>query len=317
MADFIEWCAWRDGSCSARATNKVIDQLDDNFDNIGCDDNSDETGQSLEEVFSEFEYRQNACNGAYPFKIVRSGSVLHRIESKKTDPRYGIYHYLLLSTRLNMKRYRLHAKIDGAELLEELSAHVVKSYLGLNRAKSIVFGTACKGTFTDKVNRLCELLLEGGGFHQWDRGHIYAQDAKLDVVTWIPFSDQQPGKLIVFTQCKTGSTWQGHLGDLIPDAFLKTWTKHRSVMFTPIRAFCVSEAANRSRWTDLTSHAGLFFDRCRLVDFCCNIDKPLLKKISSWTDAAKQSLIKQIKKVKGGAGANKRIVKRKHPLKRK
>lgn len=43
IADFVEWCAWRDGKCSARAANLAIDQVDDNFENDGCNDDSDET----------------------------------------------------------------------------------------------------------------------------------------------------------------------------------------------------------------------------------------------------------------------------------
>jgi len=289
LADFVEWCAWRDGLCSARATNTALDQLDDNFDNEGCDDDSDQTGRNLEEVFVELERREKSCGGGYPFDLVRNGSVLRHVSSNN-GPRHVAYYYLLLSTRLDMNHNRRHARIDGADLLEALSAHVMRNYLGPERAQSQVFGTSCRSSFQNKVDALCVSLAEGGGFKQWDPGRVYANDAKLDVVTWVPFSDGHPGKLIVFTQCKTGSTWRDRLGDLNPEAFLKTWTQHRCTALQPVRAFCVSEAASQSRWTEITSQAGLFLDRCRLVDYAHNIDAELLGKMRTWTRSAFQSL---------------------------
>ncbi len=289
LADFVEWCAWRDGRSSARAVNMALDQVDDNFTNDGCNDDSDENGQKLEEVFCEFERREKACGGGYPFKLDRTGSVLTHLGSVG-GPRCAIYHYLLLSTRLDMKNNRRHADIDGTHLMEHLSAHVMSNYVGGTRAISKVFGTARKGGFPDKVNALCKSLEEGGGFKHWDRGRVWANDAKLDVVTWIPFSDGHPGKLIVFTQCKTGSTWRDHLGDLNPEAFFKTWTQHRCVTLTPMRAFCVAEATSQSRWTEISSQAGIFLDRCRLVDFAHGLGASTLRLLNRWTKAAYRSV---------------------------
>lgn len=289
LADFVEWCAWRDGKCSARAANLALDQVDDNFPNDGCDDNSDETSRNLEEVFIELERRVKACGGGYPFRLDDAGNVLTHLGTD-ADPRHTIYHYLLLSTRLDMKSNRKHVGIDGTHLLEHLGAHVMRNYLGIRRAKSEVFGTAKSGRFSDKVDMLCRSLGEGGGFNNWDGGRVFANDAKLDVVTWVPFSDGHPGKLTVFTQCKTGSSWLDRLGDLNPDAFLKTWTKHKSIALNPLRAFCVSEAASQSRWTQISTQAGIFLDRCRIVDFAHDVDPRLLKTLRRWTKKAFDSL---------------------------
>jgi len=266
----------------------AIDQADDNFENVGCDDDSDETSRNLEEVFIELERRVKACGGGYPFRLDDAGSVLTHL-GMDADPRHTIYHYLLLSTRLDMKSNRKHADIDGAGLLEHLSAHVMRNYLGIKRAKSEVFGTARSGRFSEKVDALCRSLGEGGGFKHWDSGRVCANDAKLDVVTWVPFSDEHPGKLIVFTQCKTGSTWRNHLGDLNPQAFFMTWAE-RNCFLNPLRAFCVSEAASQSRWTEVSTQAGIFLDRCRLVDFAHDIDSALLKTLRRWTKKAFDSL---------------------------
>ena len=285
LADFIEWSAWKNGVYSAREANQAIDQLDDNAHNDGCDDDSDETAEELDEVFNEIERREQGCREGYPFQIDSVGSVL-RTQNDSQNHRHLIYRYLLLSTRLNMSTNRVHAGLDGALLLEKLAAQVVKNYLGGSRASSEVFGTAESGGFPAKVQGLCERLGEGGGYQSADGGRSYARDAKLDVVSWVPFTDGKPGKLIVFTQCKTGSSWRDSLGDLSPEAFLKTWTRDRGTVLTPLRAFCVAEAANRTRWHEVSNRGGLFIDRCRIIDFSENVSEELLAEIRNWTDAA-------------------------------
>ena len=289
-ADFIEWSAWRHGVFSAREANQAIDQLDDNSYNEGCDDDSDETSEALDEVFNEIERREQACGGGYPFRIAPVGNVL-RCGYTEGNPRHLIYRYLLLSTRLNMKSNRVHAGVDGALLLEELAAQVMRNYLGNSRATSEVFGTAASGGFPAKVDRLCKRLGEGGGYQNADGGRSFAKDAKLDVVTWVPFTDGQPGKLIVFTQCKTGSSWMDSLGDLSPEAFFKTWTRERGTVLTPLRAFCVAEAANRTRWQEVSNRAGLFLDRCRIIDFSQGLKENLIEQIRTWTSAAYENTL--------------------------
>jgi hypothetical protein len=293
LADFIEWCAWRDGRSSARAVNTVLNQMDDNLDNEGCDDDSDRTSDDLEDVFLEIERRARACGGGYPFDLDHSGNILSHC--KGDDPRHVIYRYLLLGTRLDMKNNRVHAGINGTELLEYLGEQVMRNYLGGERAKSEVFGTAQRSSFRQRVDDLCAFLGEGGGFKKNNGGKVRAKDAKLDVFTWIPFSDKNPGKLIIFTQCKTGSTWRDHLGDLNPEAFFKTWTRERIAMLAPMKAFCVAEAISQSQWTDtdIVPRAGLFLDRCRLVDFAHRIDATLLDKLTKWTEAAFQNACEQ------------------------
>ncbi len=285
VADFIEWSAWRHGVFSAREANQAINQLDDNAYNDGCDDDSDSTAQELDEVFNEIERREHGCRGGYPFQLHSVGSIL-RSRTNKQNHRFLIYRYLLLCTRLNMSANRVHAGLDGAFLLEKLTAQVMKNCLGESRAFSEVFGTAESGGFPAKVQRLCDRLGEGGGYVSADGSRTFARDAKLDVVSWIPFSDGQPGKLIVFTQCKTGSSWPDSLGDLSPEAFLKTWTRDKSTVLTPIRAFCVAEAANRTRWHEISNRGGLFIDRCRTVDFSETISDELTREIEIWTNAA-------------------------------
>jgi hypothetical protein len=289
LADFAELLAWQFGHVSSRDIVAYLGRIDDNDKNIGCEDNEDENTQTLDEVMNEIERRSMACGQEYPFKLERKGTVLRYDVSLEKSQRSLIYRYLLLSTRLNMKNNRVHDSIDGTILLEPLSAHVLRNYLGKEKAKSFVFGTSCDGSFQDRVEYLCQAICEGSGFRNIDEASAQAKDDKLDAVAWVPFSDCLPGQLIVFCQCKTGSNWSEAITELHPEAFIKRWMRD-PVIVNPARALCVSEAADRSKWRGHSVYSGILFDRCRMVDFCDDIDGEIEEKIKRWTMAAKSSL---------------------------
>ena len=235
----------------------------------------------------EIERREAACGRGYPFSLELEGTVLRHMGNGNV--RSVLYRYLLLSTRLNMSDTRVHAGLDGADLLEEISAHALKNYLGGTRANSFVFGTAVQGDFQTKINELCRHLREGGGFRSLDDAPVRANDDKLDAVAWVPFSDHLPGQLIIFGQCKTGSNWGGQVAQLQPDAFIKKWMRD-PILVDPIRAFCISEAADRTRWMGTSVATGILLDRCRLVDFSDDITTDLLDKVNRWTTAAIETI---------------------------
>lgn len=185
-----------------------------------------------------------------------------------------------------MNTNKVQNGIDGTTLLEELSAAILRCYLGSERAQSFVFGTAVAGGFVEKINRLCSDLGEGGTFSNIDPVQPDANDDKLDAVAWIPFSDGRSGKLVIFCQCKTGSNWKEHTTQLQPDAFLRRWTRDRGFVLNPIRAFCISESPNPRHWDGHAVYAGLLFDRLRLVDFLGAVEDDLMHRVRNWLAGA-------------------------------
>ncbi|MCA9110873.1 MAG: hypothetical protein KDA52_13050 [Planctomycetaceae bacterium] len=282
LADFAEILSWKQSHISEREIISFLGRVDDNEHNDGVNDDEEETTNLLPLVMNELERRSDACRDGYPFTLERRGTVLNYSKSRENETTSIVYRYLLLSTRLNMKTNKVHADIDGTKLLEHLSAHVLKTYLG-NNAKSFVFGTAKSGEFRAKVENLCKALNEGVGYRKLDEDAIeYAVDDKLDAVGWVPFSDLSPGQLILFGQCKTGDNWNGTEFQLQPTVFAKRWLKE-SFLVDPQRAFCISEALDRTRWKSTNVAAGIVFDRCRLVDFCWDFDTTEMR---IWTQSA-------------------------------
>lgn len=285
LADFAELLAWQRNSVSIREILAYLGQIADNEFNEGVDDEDDQNANALDDVMVEISRRGQACGAGYPFLLDLRGTVV-RHQVADNSERADVYRYLLLSTRLNMNTDKVQDGVDGTALLEELAAVVLRCYLGPGRARSFVFGTAAAGGFENKIHQLCREIGEGGTFANIDPGPVDANDDKLDAVAWVPFSDGRAGKLVVFCQCKTGSNWKDHVTQLQPDAFLRRWTSGRGYVLTPVRAFCVSESAQPSKWNGLAGYAGLLFDRLRVVDFLGQVEDEFMARLRRWNASA-------------------------------
>jgi len=290
IADFAEIVAWREGEFSMTALSKLLGRNAENDYSRGVPE-EDAADEVAEETYMEIEQRKDACADGYPFETARKGYAL-RVRVGQTangDPKHIIYKCLLLATRLNMQNNKIHAGVDGTVLFEQLAAESVRKYLG-PRAESLVFGAAVGATgFSGKVDNLCKKMGEGGGFIGRGGTSSNQRDGKLDVVAWKPFADKSPGQLVVFGQCKTGTSYRDSLSQLQPDSFCRKWLRSPPAV-PPMRAFFVSEALPRSRWYNDASDAGLLFDRCRIVEFCDGISAEVLEKVKNWTSAAATNL---------------------------
>ena len=284
LADYMELRSWITGAMSSRDMVSFLGQVDDNQNNEGIRDDENATTDKIDEVMQAIEQRHLACGGGYPFTLKHQGTVIE-CAAPADCVQGATYRYLLLCTRLRMDRNRIQAGLDGTSLLERLSAHVLVNYLGSSHCESLVFGTSAGGSFSDRVDELCSALGEGGGLMPLAGVPPPASgDAKLDVVAWIPFCDRQPGQLVIFGQCKTGTNWRDTVGELQPDSFVKKWLRE-PLLVDPIRAFLIAEAQDRGRW-DVVADTGVFFDRCRFVDLCTRMPPDLAQDVGNWTSGA-------------------------------
>lgn len=280
IADYAEMVCWRDGNVSGTEVIRDMEKLEENDYTRGVGKESDlevRVGEALAEV----RQREQACGAGYPFRQECDGQAL-KMDSDGGERRL-VYLYLLLATRLNMKDSRRHASIDGALLLEDLSAEVARAYFG-KRAESYVFGSSNRMSFGDKIDDLCARLNEGGGFRRQE-ARPSMRDGGLDVVVWKHFADRSPGKMIGFGQCKTGTSYRDRLSELHADAFCDKWTMDPPAV-VPTRMYFVAEALARSSWRNDLIDAGLLFDRCRVVDYCGGCRSEVLALLLKWTNAA-------------------------------
>jgi len=288
LADFAELLALIKGRCSATEIQRYLGRIDDNNQNTGIEDSDSENEKLSDAMMSEIGYREIACPDGYPFETNAIGSCV-TVSATIQDVKALIYRYLLMATRLNMSSENMQGGIDGTQLMEDLGASVLRRYLG-GQSKVEVFGTARRGGFAKKVTDLCKSLKEGGVFQNIDPGGSNANDDGLDIVGWLPFTDELPAKLSVFGQCKTGTEWDDHLYRLNPRAFIDC-SMSGKIMVDPVKAYFIAESADRSRWNRNSRYSGIFFDRCRIVDLADNLEEDLVRRIETWTTAALEKLV--------------------------
>lgn len=282
IADYAEMVCWRESTVSDTTIIRSLERLDENDHMNGVQEESD-IENCVGSAFVEIGQRIRACGDGYPFCMDGCGHSLRRRDT--AENRKGlVYFYLLLATRLNMKKSRNHANIDGTQLFEELSAAVAEKYFGA-RAESYIFGTATKGSFVNKVDELCQRIGEGKGFREQKTDPL-EKDGGLDVVVWKHFRDRTPGKLMAFGQCKTGTSYADQLSEMYPDKFCEKWMIDTPVVW-PIRMYFVAEAlSRRGNWRNTVLDAGLLFDRCRIIDYCNGLSENLYQQMSRWTAVA-------------------------------
>jgi hypothetical protein len=300
LADFVELCALRaaDGNVSSLDIVRILSKGgDDDSERQGVDSGT-QCESIVEDVFQDLDERSKHCGmNNYPFELNRQGTLLGR---KRLVRRHYLYHFLLLATRLDMRSNRTHAGEDGAVLFEELSKEVLMRFLGFPdpRVRGLVHGTGryserddedapADNSFSVAVNHLCKVLKEGAGFTKRLPVAAKIKDDKLDVVAWREFSDSRCGRLIGFAQCKTGSNWKRDVGKLNPERFTAKWFVQQPAVL-PLRLYFVSDRVCAD-WYELCSDGGLFFDRCRIMDYSDAVSPTLRTKIISWCKAVLKS----------------------------
>ncbi len=285
LTDYFEFQCIKAGEISIHSEINKLLLTNDEIQIEGIKDETDEAFDKVEEITQEIQRRQEVSGGTYPFALSQKGYVLS--VEPNTLP-YWVYVYLLFSTQLNMKTHKIWNSIDGTKILENLSALVVKNYFG-ERSRSLVFGTATSGGFTEKVNDLCKKMGEGNHFESHGNSPVSQQDDKLDVVVWIDFSDQKQSKFIGFGQCKTGTTFDDQATiELQPKQFCQKWFRTMPVV-EPFKIFFCSQ--NYSMDYSKLVNAGLVFDRLRIMDFLpSQIDEKLSSQIKSWCEAVVNEL---------------------------
>ena len=261
LADFVEILCLRDEHVSKQEIIAILGRVDDNERTSGLD--ADERLESkIDDIFSELEFRFRISNGKYPFDIDESGHVIYVSNTVEKKYHY-LYFYLLLSTRLNMKNNKIQNSIDGTLLFEEVAVEIIRDYLGI-KSKSFLFGTSANDSnFKSKIEQLCVEMEEGGGFVQRDNDPpSYVKDDKLDIVAWIPFKDKCTGKLIVFGQCKTGTSYKEELVKYWKEYFIQHKCQMRKTHRLWVEKNRTKVKRNKRQWdTDNKEHVREYYKK--------------------------------------------------------
>lgn len=270
-ADYIELLCLssQDGEFSYRDLEPYINQKLE-LVREGNDDDSHqrafkglEWGQRINDFFRILRYRQQCINNIYPFKL-NKGNLLS-LEKPFSLGNY-FYVYLLFSSNLS---YFNQYQYTFTSCFEEVAKHVVKKLLPPG-AEVHIFGTA-RGESRyngDLYSRICQLgqdIRVEVICKQENFQNIRGGDAGLDVVAWVPISDNASGIPVYFSQCAcTVDKWK----DKQHSVGLATWgNRFRWISpYTPMTVVPFSYRAASGLWENDDSIANmLMIDRDRII----------------------------------------------------
>lgn len=278
VADFMELqCLLTQNPVSTYSMRSLFSMSDDELENDGVESSDDLSVDAIEDGIKVCEERSTFCPAKYPFSVGRCSLEPQEAVGVNRD----IYQFLLLSTRLDMNTQKVQAGQDATKLFEELCVFVAKEYFG-QHAKAMVFGTAGGGGFKHKVEDMIRSLNLTSSYKVPLGSTGRQKDAAVDVVVWIPFSDNKDSQMIAIGQCKTGTHWDGMLTATLPRVFFGSY--FTGDPFADVeRMFFVSESYGVDRWEERSRKAGIMFDRTRIMEYIPdNIDAGLVGRISQW-----------------------------------
>jgi hypothetical protein len=256
---------------------------------------SDKWETQLKDWFGILNMRQVVYGDFYPFKISNG-----EISLKASVPtlKQKLYIYLLLCSNLY-----LFPKKDSNDLsnsFEVLSYETFKNILP-DDAKIHLFGKnplndngPFKGSLSlwKKINNLAGLLNESVSqrMNELDYPPTNTGDGGLDIVAWIPTSDNLPSKLIFFVQCACGE-WAKKIHEsshIDWDMRIDFTTSTINNIFIP---YCFRQSnGNWQRSADIKK--AFLVDRKRILDICCK------KKILHYTTLPAFKIVDEIFKAK-------------------
>jgi len=284
LADFweVECLKRTDRSASVldvRKARGIADDIQETDDDDVVDIKFEEVDQSAAE---ELTRRIKGCNGRYPFNLKSPGHNL--VFTPLNDQAEFGYLFLLIATRSNMRDNKVHDGIDGTLLFEEVCALVLRRFLG-QRSKSFVFGTGSDGGFVASLEKLRSELREITLHPPLASDTYPPQDDKLDVVAWIPFTDELPSKLMCFAQSKTGTGWQKYTTQLTIEGFATRWFS-RQPAIKAIPTFMITDSVIAGDFHHRAA-PNLLFDRCRMAEYMdFSGEEELFSRVIKWTKAA-------------------------------
>lgn len=284
LADYLEWKCIQSGSSFALLeAAKAISMCEDS-DKTSIDTDDDRAFNRLQEALAYIELRKKGCGNKYPFAPNRDSIIWTDHDS----PYATIYQFLLLNTRLKSKSVVINGKKEeGTLLFEQLSSIILKNYWGRENSHVYVTGTSNQArSFEEKIQTILKELHYSLKLKCPLGSTGHEKDGGIDVVVWKNFSDEKDSKLFGLCQCKTGTNWKdGNIGALSSRSFWHAYISHDPYLhYVPI--YMVTEDFENN-WEIIARSAGLFFDRCRLMDYLPDniAETECYPLIAAWTEA--------------------------------
>ncbi len=228
-ADWLELTAFFSSRGHARFRDLIAEMdiaADHEVDDIGQKD-SDDT-DTITEVIDEIERRDSVLEGAYPFSVSDDGAVL----ALKTELGVGHHSYLFSLVMSHLPRSEIVPDRMSPTVKQLVKARdvfqicAVLAIAGYTRgpAYSVGWPRPDKSRFHDKIKEIW-LVFGDGVPHDATPTAVprKIKDGGIDVISWFPEPDGEPGHGHLIGQVASGHDWPGK--SVIPDmlVFRNTW----------------------------------------------------------------------------------------------
>jgi len=228
------------------------------------------TEENATRAFLELARRSRVAGEHYPFRLTKQ-----TVLSLGCDiSQFTAYFFCLCLCTLPST---LSTSTLKGRLFEVVATHALRHYMSGNAIRFGFPRTELPPAFDGAVDKLCELIGEGGGFRPHPDDPGLPKDDKLDVVGWRSPRDGRPSQLLVFGQCAAGNDWQSKNSELSPSAFAGNWIQE--TISTPISAFFIPYCLPDWQWERERHQNTLVFDRLRIAFWCKG---PVLEEQLQW-----------------------------------
>ena len=169
----------------------------------------------------------------------------------------------------------------AAKLFERLTCEAIGRYLS---GSGVVFGWPSDKDGTEnegesKIKRKIEKVANELKERFCEAPPARFNDRGLDVIGWIPFSDERSGQVVVLLQCAAGHNWRDKLS--VP---IDAWLQYVHWACNPLRAFAVPCVVDERDWHEMSKDKGILFDRVRILNLLSDGigDQILDNELHSW-----------------------------------
>lgn len=272
-ADYIELVALFSARDFVTATD-ILDRLKDEGNVVKSDDLDDEDAAEkndenetwINELFGVLEQRSIVYGNDYPFdlshnKIVLTENIVHK---------HKVYLYMLISSNLNLFS---SVSTSLTSDFETVSYYALLNYLpGRSKVKQFGKQSEYEGSAIQKIRHLADDLNMSINEHEINNvSEKNMQERGLDLIGWIPFSDDCPNMIVVLGQCACGKSWFSKYHDTKRFANYLNFYKLRpiSAMFIPYSLVGKHSGSRFYRSDDIEDNS-LLFERKRITELFPN-----------------------------------------------
>jgi hypothetical protein len=180
----------------------IITQKKNDNEQAGENDKNEQWINTIFQILNEREYLYTTD---YPFEILGNNKIKLKSQAHLTD-KNRLYIFLLLASSLNV------FGLFESELTSEFELvcfHALAKYLPSHATvKSFGKNTEYTGTATEKITKLAtdlKVTIDDDFLNKISaKGN---QERGLDIIGWIPFSDNISNQFSLFCQCACGKEW--------------------------------------------------------------------------------------------------------------